>query len=563
MFQRLIVLGVLSCSMCSAFEIDGGYTADNDSVTGVVSGEPRSPKRHSPLAFKYYFELKELEATPLSTPEERALKMFDIGMSYLHSGEYQRATDWFINSMVTYPDERMLESIGLATQNNYIGENMSAFEMGLQTLRTYAHNKHQQACFLMGYFNETNVFTQPLPPVPTLTEKTHEEVARTWYKQAANQGQMNAMSRYADFLLKGIGGPKNKDMALHYYECAAKAGHPNALTYMCNAYALGLHGEIDLEKAAYWRRKALVPANYERALKVADRLFVSRRPSEYGKAVEIYEQVARFGHAATRHKLGLLHFLGHKVRLDDVLALDYFLENVYQYATEVEAVSLLQGFEKAENYEAQNKLIKKFAKKYPNVALYAAKRVKHIRFSKQNSAGALDYLKQACKAFSPEAEVIRLELHNELGQHRKLSSGLDKLAPHQQELIEHGLWGRYNYLSALNCIHKNRYQEAFVFLEKAAAAGKHEALLIIADLYYDGLTGATRLDMAERYYKLAYAKGVPQGAISLLKMAFAKQLFGTDDFVGAQRKWLEAAIELKSPLAMALKISQRVANDVD
>ena len=65
--------------------------------------------------------------------------------------------------------------------------------------------------------------------------------ARTYFKQAAEQGDRFGQANLADMYRKGLGGPVDLKQALYWYQQAAEQGHENAgiqVTALCNEYSL-------------------------------------------------------------------------------------------------------------------------------------------------------------------------------------------------------------------------------------------------------------------------------------------------------------------------------------
>jgi TPR repeat protein len=110
------------------------------------------------------------------------------------------------------------------------------------------------------------------------------QVARHWYRLAADQQHVGAAFALAGLLKDGLGGPENLDEALALYRLAAEAGHPGADREL----GLMLVRQNDFEGAQGWIRAA-----------------------------------AETGDASAQTMLAEMHLLGLGVEQSDALSLDW------------------------------------------------------------------------------------------------------------------------------------------------------------------------------------------------------------------------------------------------
>jgi TPR repeat protein len=85
---------------------------------------------------------------------------------------------------------------------------------------------------------------------------SNPEMAIYWYEKAAKQGDTRAMSALGMMYSSGQ-GVKNAEMAVYWYEKAAEQGDHAAMLLLKVMYRYGLHGvPMNRQKAFYWHMKA-------------------------------------------------------------------------------------------------------------------------------------------------------------------------------------------------------------------------------------------------------------------------------------------------------------------
>lgn len=118
-------------------------------------------------------------------------------------------------------------------------------EAGTAALRQAAAEGNPQAMFEIGSYYADGRGGQP-----------DKEKAAAWYRQAAERGFAPAQYRIGNMREKGIGVERDIDKAESWYERAAEQGNASAMHNLGVLYAMGADGRADNEEAARWFQKA-------------------------------------------------------------------------------------------------------------------------------------------------------------------------------------------------------------------------------------------------------------------------------------------------------------------
>ncbi len=140
--------------------------------------------------------------------------------------------------------------------------------------------------------------------------------AAYWYEKAAKQGHGEAQSRLAYRYAKGIGGPKNMDKAMYWYEKWAENKdtdfYVENLHYVGRLYDEGINDiSVNKFKAAEWFEKAAVEGHTESQSKLVDMYYNGDGiPVNKAKAAYWLEKLAEKGYAVAQYNLGVMYYNG-------------------------------------------------------------------------------------------------------------------------------------------------------------------------------------------------------------------------------------------------------------
>jgi TPR repeat protein len=152
---------------------------------------------------------------------------------------------------------------------------------------------------------------------------TNNQLAVKYYRKAANQNNIAALSRMAIFYNHGRGGlPHNNDSALIYNYRSAIAGYADAQVDRGDMYSKGIIVGIDKAKAALWYRAA---ANQHNRVALYDmgHLFLdgsSVIPRNLDSAYRYFQEAADSGYNIAQLEIGYMFEKGLSVEMDAVVA---------------------------------------------------------------------------------------------------------------------------------------------------------------------------------------------------------------------------------------------------
>lgn len=95
------------------------------------------------------------------------------------------------------------------------------------------------------------------------------------YLNAATRSSAKAMVNIGYLYLNGRFLPQNVEMAIFWFEKAAKEGYSKAFSILGNMYKDGNGVEVDIEKARYWYTKGDEAGDAESMFHIADMLYAS------------------------------------------------------------------------------------------------------------------------------------------------------------------------------------------------------------------------------------------------------------------------------------------------
>ena len=285
-----------------------------------------------------------------------------------------------------------------------------------------------------------------------LEEDKELEHAASWFKRAAEQGDLLAIHNYGRMLLNGIGVKQDKQQAIIYWLKAAEAGHAQTQCDLGNLYYKGKDITPNKEQAAHWFKKSAEQnfqhAQWNLAICYMNGEGVNR---DFDQAIYWFAEASDNGYANTFKQLCNDADKGWKGKPFG----DYLAGMNYYYGEQKDIEQAVKIF------KAVGK--KKIAEAYTMLGLCYANK----DWKKQNIKNAVKEFKSAVKAGS--------------------SSGQFYLAT----LYETGKGVDVDMAQALALYHQ------------AAEAGMPMAQSYLGDIYYEGRGVEQSYETAVKYYKLA------------------------------------------------------------
>ncbi len=135
------------------------------------------------------------------------------------------------------------------------------------------------------------------------------ESARAQYTKADELGYALATNNLAVMYLDGLGVPRDKKLALQFFEKAANGGVATAMVALADQYTKAEASERDYPKARGWYEKAAALGNSTAmfSLGLLHQTGVDGVPQDYAEARHWYEKAERRGVPGAMVNLGLLY----------------------------------------------------------------------------------------------------------------------------------------------------------------------------------------------------------------------------------------------------------------
>ncbi len=145
--------------------------------------------------------------------------------------------------------------------------------------------------------------------------------AATYYRLAADAGNVHAMSKLGSLYDSGKGVKQDSAQAFAWYRKAADAGDANAMFRVANAYLGGQGVQQDYAAAIIWCRKC-ADAGSVPAMNAIGDLFAKGQgvPQDYGQAMVWYQKAASAGSSGAMRNIGSMYAWGNGVAQDDAQA---------------------------------------------------------------------------------------------------------------------------------------------------------------------------------------------------------------------------------------------------
>lgn len=138
-----------------------------------------------------------------------------------------------------------------------------------------------------------------------------------WFRNAAEQGNVDALNELGICNEYALGVPQNINEAVNWYRKAAEGGHAAAQFNLGRCYQNGAGVTLNYTEAVKWYRKAanqgMPNAQYNLGVCYYNGLGL---PQNYNEAVKWYRKAADQGMPEAQHNLGICYFNGQGVTQD-------------------------------------------------------------------------------------------------------------------------------------------------------------------------------------------------------------------------------------------------------
>ena len=155
--------------------------------------------------------------------------------------------------------------------------------------------------------------------------------AASWFRQAADQGYVDAQYNLAALLDQGAAGETrpsgDQDLAqaVLWYRAAAQQNHPDAQYGLARLYDVGRGVAADAQAALAWYRQAADLGHAGAQFILGTRYDAGQGiQQDHQKAFGFYKRAAESGHARAQFNLGSMYLAGHGVAIDLVRAHKWF-----------------------------------------------------------------------------------------------------------------------------------------------------------------------------------------------------------------------------------------------
>jgi eukaryotic-like serine/threonine-protein kinase len=165
----------------------------------------------------------------------------------------------------------------------------------------------------------------------------HDAEAVTWYRKAADAGDLASLVRLGQLLHLGKGIPQNELDATAKIKQAAEADYQPAWTILAERYELGLGTRKSDKDASYWYRKAAEKGDVVAQAKVGDMYARGKGvDKDETEAVNWFRKAADRGNRDAQYGLGMAYLRGKGVQKSDSLGYDWLKKAAGQGHTEAQ-----------------------------------------------------------------------------------------------------------------------------------------------------------------------------------------------------------------------------------
>ncbi len=159
----------------------------------------------------------------------------------------------------------------------------------------------------------------------------HDVEAVTWYRKAADAGDLASLLRLGQLMHLGKGVPQNELDATAKIKQAAEADYQPAWLVLADRFEQGLGARKSDKDAAYWYRKAAEKGDVAAQAKVGD--LYSRGKGvdkDEAEAVNWFRKAADKGNADAEYGLGMAYLKGKGIAKSDSLGYDWLKKAAQQ-----------------------------------------------------------------------------------------------------------------------------------------------------------------------------------------------------------------------------------------
>ena len=165
----------------------------------------------------------------------------------------------------------------------------------------------------------------------------HDAEAVTWYRKAADAGDLASLLRLGQLLHLGKGIPQNELDATAKIKQAAEADYQPAWTILAERYEQGLGTRKSDKDASYWYRKAAEKGDVVAQAKVGDMYARGKGvDKDETEAVNWFRRAADRGNREAQYGLGMAYLRGRGVQKADSLGYEWLKKAASQGHTEAQ-----------------------------------------------------------------------------------------------------------------------------------------------------------------------------------------------------------------------------------
>lgn len=357
--------------------------------------------------------------------------------------------------------------------------------------------------------------------------KSHSEAVR-FYTVCAENGDHVAQRTVGFMHLKGKGIPKNPELALKWLKEAADNGDANAMYRMGQVYDEGLADvKPDIKAAIQWYEKAAAAGDMDAQFALGCLYSTPRtRWTSDKKAAEMFEKAAEQGHDEAQYQIGMMLAYGQGIGRDPSRArywLEKSCESGYQQAMVDFANMCFEGKALPQDYETAAKWFTVAANQCNGYAQYALGCMYGSGYYYERDD------EMSFKWFKDAAEMSEVNSQYCLGcmyyEGRGCEKDPKKAVVWFDQAADQGHPGAKSFLAMLKITGVGTDKDVkggLDLLNETADSGYFEAQYYLGKLYYEGEYVPRNIPRAKRYLAAAARQGDPDAAALLDRMKTEK-----------------------------------------
>lgn len=347
---------------------------------------------------------------------------------------------------------------------------------------------------------------------------------------AAERGDVDAMTELAVCFEEGKRFPKDLTESLNWYQKAAEKGHAEAQFRLAQKYSNGLGVSKNETEAVKWYQKAAEQGNAEAQLELGKCYYFGEGvDTDYKKAVKWYRAAAEQGNGSAQLKLARCYESGVGVNKDYAEALAWYLKAAERgHNIDAAKISSMQEivdlFKKVDlgDAEAQLELAKRYEKGIGGMNKDDAESAKWYR--KTAEQGNAEAQSRVGKMYY-NGEGVKADLHEAVNWYRKAAEqGMSEAQYLLGKCYCDGAGVRKDEAEALNWYLKAAEQghtNALEAIHNLANTDNPEILMVLGTLYNKGTVVPVDQNKAVQCFLLAAEQGRTDGIDALVAQAKA------------------------------------------